>query len=486
VWSVAWANNGIAVISPGLVNRVATGGLVAVLLCLTVFALWAALSTHEAADLVRRSSSLSDAYQEARFAAGSEESLERDYRLRPSPAVRAKFAAAAASLEVALEAAARDGSAEDRALAARVLADHAYFRAATIELFAAVDAGDQARVLALDELTDPLFSGIEEQVDAAAGEHRQAALEHLARLSQVEQVVSIGTPVVFLVGLLLLGMFWAGLRAAQRRTEAERARLLRERLEHARSEAEKLRRLDRVKDELVSVVSHELRTPLTSVVGFAELLLTRELPEADRRTYLRIMLREGVRLTALIDDLLDLKRLESGAHPIAPAPIELRALLEQAAAVYGGDAHHPLHLEMPRNLPAVRADGERIQQVLGNLLSNAVKYSPAGGPVRLSASETGGLVEVAVQDWGLGIPPEELPRLFRKFYRVDSPDRHVIGGTGLGLAICRNIVEAHVGRIWAQSAGLGRGATFRFTLPVALMMADAPSAGRTAPEALTV
>jgi CheY-like chemotaxis protein len=124
-------------------------------------------------------------------------------------------------------------------------------------------------------------------------------------------------------------------------------------------------------------------------------------------------------------------------------------------------------LDLAADLRAVRADEDRVRQVMANLLSNARKYSPAGGTVRVSAREADGQVIVSVQDDGLGLPPEALPRLFEKFYRVDNTDRRSITGTGLGLAISRKIIDAHGGRIWAESDGLGHGSRFSFSLPVA-------------------
>jgi PAS domain S-box-containing protein len=228
------------------------------------------------------------------------------------------------------------------------------------------------------------------------------------------------------------------------------------------------RELERAKDELVAVVSHELRTPLSSVVGFAELLLTRDFPEAERREFLDIMHREGRRLTELLNQFLDLQCLGKGHRKVVQRPTDLRRLLRDAAAIAGRDPTHPIVLQVPDHLPAVSADPDRLQQVLANLLSNACKYSPSGGEIRVSARRLDNeLVEVAVQDQGVGLPEEALPRLFERFYRVETSDREGIGGAGLGLAISREIVEAHGGHIVAESAGPGQGSTFRFTLPVA-------------------
>ncbi|MBI3968259.1 MAG: PAS domain-containing protein [Chloroflexi bacterium] len=230
------------------------------------------------------------------------------------------------------------------------------------------------------------------------------------------------------------------------------------------------RELERTKDELISVVSHELRTPLASLVGFAELLLNKPLSPAQTQRYLGIMVDEGRRLTALLNDFLDLQRIQSGRQPVHTLPVDPIALLDRALLAVADDPERPILLDVPAELPPVRADPDRLQQVLANLISNARKYSPGGGEVWIRArtgdGEEAGFVTITVVDQGLGIPPEAPPHLFEQFYRVDNSDRRAIVGTGLGLAICRKIVEAHGGRIWVESPGLGEGASFSFTLPI--------------------
>lgn len=225
--------------------------------------------------------------------------------------------------------------------------------------------------------------------------------------------------------------------------------------------------LDRAKDELTAMVSHELRTPLASVVGFTELLLTRTLSEAQKHEYLETILIEGQRLTALINDFLDLQRMEGGYKRLDLAPCDLRAIMIRAATQMGDDPKSPIELDVPTDLPLVLADSSATVQVLTNLLANARKYSPAGGRIQVAARVKESAVEVSIHDQGLGIPPEALPKIFSKFYRVQTPDRRAIRGTGLGLAITRRIVEAHGGSIAAESNGIGKGSRFFFTLPVA-------------------
>lgn len=226
------------------------------------------------------------------------------------------------------------------------------------------------------------------------------------------------------------------------------------------------RAVERMKDELVAIVSHDLRSPLSFIVGVSDLLLTRRLEETEQRHLLETMSGEGQRLSALVDDFLDIQRMEFGAMRVEPAPVDLRVVLDRALAVVGDDPARPIVVDVGE-APPLLFDQQHLQQVLVNLLSNARKYSPAGGEIRIAARPLAGEVEIAIADSGLGIPPDALPRLFQKFYRVQTADRRSISGTGLGLAICRRIVEAYGGQIQATSDGPGLGSTFAFTVPAA-------------------
>jgi signal transduction histidine kinase len=231
------------------------------------------------------------------------------------------------------------------------------------------------------------------------------------------------------------------------------------------------RELVRAKDELVSVVSHELRGPLSNIIGFADLLLMQHRGNDSATEDATIIADEGRRLAHIIDDFLDLQRIDHGPVRTDRQAIKLPAILDRLTAVVPEDANCPLAIQVPEDLPAVCADPERILQVLLNLVGNARKYSPAGGEVRITvtaampaAPQT---ITITVADQGLGIEAEAIPRLFGEFYRVQTPDRQGISGTGLGLSICRTIVRAHQGEIWAESDGPGHGTRFHFTLPLA-------------------
>ena len=245
-------------------------------------------------------------------------------------------------------------------------------------------------------------------------------------------------------------------------TESQRLEL---ELHQSQARAQSAAELSRAKDEMVSTVSHEMRTPLASIVGFTELLVSREITPEQRKEYLGVMLQEGHRLTALINDFLDLRRIEGGHLMMRFAPADVAALLKRALELFNDPAQAPIGIRLDDDLPLVRADGDSIFRVMANLLSNARKYSPGGGPIVVGAKAIDGMVEVSIRDEGLGIPPEALSHLFHKFYRIDTADRRAIKGTGLGLAISKNIVEAHGGKISATSEGLGKGSTFFFTIP---------------------
>jgi signal transduction histidine kinase len=224
--------------------------------------------------------------------------------------------------------------------------------------------------------------------------------------------------------------------------------------------------LERLRRDLVANVSHELKTPLSALRAHLE-NLSDGVEEANP-ALLQVMLEQSERLSRLVDELLELSRLESGERPLELEPIRLAPLVERVVKeieVARPDRRVEIRNEVPSDLPAVEADRQRIHQLLFNLLDNAHRFTPPGGVVSIRAARENGSCEVSVEDTGPGIPAEHLPLVFERFYRVDPSRSRDDGGTGIGLAIARSVVEAHGGRIWAESS-LGGGSTFRFVLPI--------------------
>jgi len=226
------------------------------------------------------------------------------------------------------------------------------------------------------------------------------------------------------------------------------------------------RHLDEIKSQLLSTVSHELRTPLASIKGFASTLLRDDVQwdPATQREFLQIIDQESDRLGELIGNLLEMSRIEAGALRIDCDWLEPRALLEEAVdEMRLHTAGQTLALDAPEDLPTIYADGRRIRQVLHNLLENAIKYS-TGGEIQVMARDDGQALQISVRDEGFGIAPDQVERIFDRFYQASSPARHRAGGAGLGLSICKGLVEAHGGRIWVESTP-GVGSVFHFSLP---------------------
>jgi signal transduction histidine kinase len=224
---------------------------------------------------------------------------------------------------------------------------------------------------------------------------------------------------------------------------------------------------EQTKSELVSNVSHELRTPLASVLGFSSLMLDRDLPPDEMRRYLEVIRAEARRLAELLNDLLDIQRIEQGTIELRLDEVDLNDLLSAQVTLYSAQSeNHELRLDPADDALVVYADRDRVAQVIGNLLSNAIKYSPEGGAVEVSASLVGDEAWVWIKDEGFGIPTDQQQRIFTKFFRGDLGREQGISGTGLGLVLARQIVEAHGGEIGFESVE-GMGSTFWLQIPAA-------------------
>lgn len=230
-----------------------------------------------------------------------------------------------------------------------------------------------------------------------------------------------------------------------------------------------LQELDRMKDAFLSMVTHELRTPLTVISGIAEMFEAGIYGEltSEQSEHLRQIALQAQRLRQLVNDLLDLSKMEAGMMRLrreALDPNSLCCAVAEQLATIAAQAGVILKNQTGYDLPEVNCDGQRIEQVLSNLVSNAIKFTPLGGQVTISAETTLDNVRFTVADTGRGIPPEALPRVFDKFFQVQSSTESGAKGTGLGLAIVKHIVELHGGEVGVES-NAGMGSRFYFTLP---------------------
>lgn len=229
-----------------------------------------------------------------------------------------------------------------------------------------------------------------------------------------------------------------------------------------------IRRLEKMRSEFVANVSHELKTPITSVKGFAETLLSGDVPdEATAKQFMQIIYDESERLNRLITDLLELSKIEKQAMPLKITEVNVNEIIEnstQTISKFARDKNITLHLPDDKNPVYVEADIDRLGQIVLNLVANAVNYTSDNGDIYIDAEERSSTVVLRVRDTGMGIPEEALDRLFERFYRVDKARSRHSGGTGLGLAIVKHLVESHDGKIYVKSVE-GAGSTFTVELP---------------------
>jgi len=234
-----------------------------------------------------------------------------------------------------------------------------------------------------------------------------------------------------------------------------------------------LRRLDEIKSEFVAVASHELRTPLATIKNAIQLILQRKTGEINenQEKFLSLAEKNINRLTNILNSLLDLSKIESGRMELNFEEINLRDSIEVILSSFKPIADGKsiqIKMEVEKDLPSVYGDREKIAQIMMNLVGNATKFTPQGGTISVSAKPyhgDGNMVAISVRDSGIGIPEDQLEKVFEKFFQVEESLRRSVGGTGLGLAITKGLVEAHHGKIWVESE-VGKGSTFTFTLPI--------------------
>jgi len=233
-----------------------------------------------------------------------------------------------------------------------------------------------------------------------------------------------------------------------------------------------LKKLDRIKSDFLNITSHELRTPMSAIKGYIQMIMKRTLGEIteEQKQALNVIVRNTNRLDNLIQDILDISRLESGTMKFISEPTNIQQMVNEAIETTHSLAETKtihLHAEVEENLPPIVIDKERIKQVILNLINNAIKFSPNGSTIILRVKKETNNILYEVQDHGRGIPKEHQAKIFDTFYQVDSGMDRKFGGAGLGLSIARGIVLSHGGNIWVESTGtLGEGSTFKFTLPL--------------------
>jgi len=232
----------------------------------------------------------------------------------------------------------------------------------------------------------------------------------------------------------------------------------------------KVKQTEKMRRDFVANVSHELRTPLSAIHGYAETLLEGALEDAEvSKDFVQIIFNHSKRLSQLVQDLLDLSKLESEECPFELHPTPLIPLIEkvvQLAQKQLSEKQIQLTFQPPLSFPYVVAHDSNIEQVLTNLLDNAIKYTPEKGTITIQTAISNAMVQVDVQDTGIGIEPKHIPRLFERFYRVDKARSRDMGGTGLGLSIVKHIIQYHGGDVWVTSTP-AKGSTFSFTLQIA-------------------
>jgi len=263
-----------------------------------------------------------------------------------------------------------------------------------------------------------------------------------------------GILVVLPAVLGLLTLLWAWRITAQGR---EREREVRRLSEEAHT----------IKNDFVALVSHELRTPLTSIQGFSELLTTRDdITEKEKEECLFYITPQSIHLATIINDLLDISRIASGkGFSLDKAPWNIVELIQEAVPSFQVHSNkHQFELILPDEPLEAMVAKDKIRQVFENILSNAVKYSPEGGTIRITGNVVEDHYQVSIEDQGIGMTPEQVEKIFDKFYRADASNT-AIPGTGLGMSIVKYLVEAHGGEVWVESRK-GKGTTVRFTIPL--------------------
>ena len=442
-------------------TRAASLGVAGVVACLAAFSIFAAYTTQTQVARTEQLLLLRDKQADVAFAISAEGTAEVEYLLDNSVENTALLSATTKAVFDAIYAIAA-GDEQDRQLAADLIALHTQKRVAYEQLQIAVAAGDHEEARRIDlAVVDPIFGAIHDRLTEGRDYHEQEAQLALSTLRGTARWTLLLTPMVFAIGFGLMLLLWRILEGYHRAT---------------RKTYREIEQLSKLRSEFVSIVSHEFRTPLTGIQGFSELIRDEELTPAETREYAGDINKDARRLARLITDMLDLDRMESGRMTLNTEPVDLNRIVTNTAAQFRLSAtSHPIDLHLDERLPVLMGDSDRLTQVINNLVSNAIKYSPAGGPIELRTERAERTVLLTVRDHGMGIPAEQLEKIFDRYSRVETTETRAIQGTGLGLPIVRQIVQLSEGQVWATSES-GQGSVFYVELPLLEVATPAPLA----------
>jgi len=422
-------------------------------LCLAAFSIVAAYVVQTLVADARGNEVLHDNYLNANVALLADEAMQLESLVLPSAANDADRTAADQRVIDAFNKIAAQTGRADAELAKDLLRLHAQYINVYSGIAAAAAAGDQAEVIRLHDIEDPLYHTMRDRIAEATEVAHAEAKSAFGKLDASSLLMLTLAPVVFAIGFALLFGLWRILEQADR----ARGKTYRE-----------IEQLSKLRGEFVSTVSHEFRTPLTGIQGFSEMMRDDALTIAQMREYAGDINKDARRLARLISDMLDLDRMESGLMTVATNPVDLNSIVADTAAQFRlSSVAHPIELDLDEGLPRLSGDSDHFTQVVTNLLSNAIKYSPGGGAVEMRTRRDASSVMLTVRDHGMGIPTEQLEKIFERYSRIDTPATRAIQGTGLGLPIVRQIVELYEGKVWATSES-GEGSVFHVRLPLVM------------------
>jgi len=416
-------------------------GLLGTFAAVAALGIYAAHNSRISARRVSEEVSLSRHYEDARHTLATEESLQRQYRLEGLPTIKADFFIAGQTFDVALDAIARRGGADDRSLVSTLRAQHDLYIQRSMEVFDAADSGHPDQADRLEDGLDPLSQNLEVLINSATNRRVAAASQTLAAMNVREETLAWGMPVAFGIGICLTALLLLLLEAHRQARNA--------------------------KSMFLTKMSHELRTPLNAILGFGQLLEVDPNASLDdrQRRYIANIKTGGMQLLALINDILDLSKVEAGQVELAFEKYSLTVVAEEALREMEPlSAKRGLQVELNATGDVeLWGDRRRVMQVVLNGLSNAFKFTDAGGRVRVLVRTDADWAELSIEDSGKGIPREKLRSVFDEYAQVDHHRVEEQEGTGLGLPLSRRLTELMGGRLLLESVE-GQGTSFHVRL----------------------